>query len=187
MRARWDAGSAGRFSAQLQWTHMLHYSIDREGKHFELAGTHGPSFVSTNTGTPRDRAAFSLTWANGPLELTGTVQHTSSFSVIDPSYDLNDCSAALSSIYPNGAPAGAGLCRVGAFTTTNLALSYSMSKALQWRLSVVNLFDRKPPIDAFASSSSGGGVAAGGAHYNPSLHQEGAVGRYFTLGATYSF
>lgn len=187
LRTHWGAGDIGRFSAQLRWTHMLHYTIDREGRHFELAGTHGPSFVSTNTGTPKDRAAATLTWERGPIEVTGTVQHTSSFSVIDPSYDLNDCSAALSSIYPNGAPAGSGLCRVGSFTTFNLAVQYSTSKSLQWRVAAVNLFDRKPPIDAFASSSSGGGVAAGGAHYDPSLHQEGAVGRYITVGASYSF
>jgi iron complex outermembrane receptor protein len=187
LRARWDAGSAGRFSAQLQWTRMFHYTIEREGRRYELAGTHGPSFVSTNTGTPRDRTAVSLTWTRGPLEVTGSAQRTSSFVIVDPSYDLNDCSAALSSIFPDGAPAGSSLCKVGSFTTANLALRYSMGKALQWRLSVVNLFDRKPPIDAFASSSSGGGVAAGGAHYNPSLHQEGAVGRFVTVGASYSF
>ena len=187
LRGRFDAGSAGQFTAQLQWTHLLNYTIDRDGKRYELAGTHGPSFVSTNTGTPRDRAAVSLTWARGPVELTGTTQYTSSFSVIDPSYDINDCSAALGHIYPNGAPAGSVLCRVGSFTTSNLSLRYTQSKALQWRASVINLFNRKPPIDAFASSSTGGGVAAGGAHYNPSLHQDGAVGRYVTLGMSYSF
>lgn len=187
LRGRWDAGATGQFSAQLQWTHLLNYTIDRDGRRYELAGTHGPSFVSTNTGTPRDRAAVSLTWARGPVELTSTTQYTSSFSVIDPSYDINDCSAALGHIYPNGAPAGAALCRVGSFTTSNLSLRYTHSKALQVRASVINLFNRKPPIDAFASSSPGGGVAAGGAHYNPSLHQDGAVGRYFTLGMSYSF
>ncbi len=187
LRARWDAAGLGRFSAQLQWTHMFHYTIEREGRRYELAGTHGPSFVSTNTGTPRDRGAFALTWARGPVELTGTLQYTGGFDVVDPSYDLNDCSAALSGIFPNGAPAGSGLCRVGSFTTLNLALGYKASPALQWRFSVVNLFDRKPPIDAFASSSSGGGVALGGAHYDPALHQDGAVGRYFTLGASYTF
>lgn len=187
LRTRWELGNGGRIGAQLQWTHMLHYTIEREGRRYELAGTHGPSFVSTNTGTPRDRAALSLTWGRGPLELTGTVQHTGAFDVVDPSYDLNDCSAALSGIFPNGASAGNGLCRVGAFTTMNLALRWTVSPSLQWRFAVLNLFDRRPPIDAFASSSSGGGVAAGGAHYNPSLHQDGAVGRYFTLGASYTF
>ncbi|MEK8052256.1 TonB-dependent receptor [Ideonella sp. DXS22W] len=186
LRGRWESGG-DKFSAQIQWTHMFHYTIDRDGKRYELAGTHGPSFVSTNTGTPRDRVGLTLTWARGPLEISSTTQYTSSFSVVDPSYDINDCSAALSYIYPNGAPSGSSLCRVGSFTTSNLSLRYTQSPALQWRFSVINLFDRKAPIDAFASSSSGGGVAAGGAHYNPSLHQDGAVGRYFNVGMTYSF
>jgi iron complex outermembrane receptor protein len=187
--ARWrlDAGAAGRFTPRLQWTHMLHYTIDRAGSHYELAGTHGPSFVSTNTGTPRDRGALSLTWAQGPLELTGTLNHISGMAVSDASYDLPDCSSALKLIYPNGAPAGSPLCRVPSFTTFNLSALFNVTPQLALRGSVVNLFNRSAPVDAFASGSTGGGVGSGGAHYNPSLHQEGAVGSYFNLGLTYSF
>jgi iron complex outermembrane receptor protein len=187
--ARWrlDAGAAGRFTPRLQWTHMLHYTIDRAGSHYELAGTHGPSFVSTNTGTPRDRGALSLTWAQGPLELTGTLNHISGMAVSDASYDLPDCSSALKLIYPNGAPSGSPLCRVPSFTTFNLSALFNVTPQLALRGSVVNLFNRSAPVDAFASGSTGGGVGSGGAHYNPSLHQEGAVGSYFNLGLTYSF
>jgi iron complex outermembrane receptor protein len=187
MRLRLDAGDAGRFTPQLQWSHMLRYTIDREGVRYELAGTHGPSFVSTNTGTPRDRAALSLTWARGPVELTGTLNHTSTFTVTDPSYNLPDCSAALKLIFPNGAPAGSSLCRVGSFTSFNLSAAWTVTPALSLRGSVSNLFDRKAPIDAFASGSAGGGVSSGGAHYDPSLHQDGAVGRYLSLGLSYKF
>jgi iron complex outermembrane receptor protein len=93
----------------------------------------------------------------------------------------------LGHIYPDGAPAQSPLCRVGAFTTVNLNWRYSLSKQWSVRAAVTNLLNTRPPIDAFASSSPGGGVAAGGAHYNPSLHQDGAVGRSFMLGASYSF
>ena len=41
--------------------------------------------------------------------------------------------------------------------------------------------------DDDAAADKWGGVAAGGAHYNPSLHQDGAVGRFVTIGASYSF
>jgi len=187
LRLRLDAGAAGRFTPRLQWTHMFHYTIDRLGATYELAGTHGPSFVSTNTGTPRDRAALSLTWTRGPLELTGTFNHVSSFAVSDTSYDLPDCSAALRTIFPNGAPAGSPVCRVPSFTTFNLSGQFSFTPQFSVRASVVNLFNRQAPIDAFASGSTGGGVSSGGAHYNPSLHQEGAVGRLFNLALTTSF
>lgn len=187
LRTRWNAGAAGRFGAQLQWSRMLRYTIDRDGQRYELAGTHGPSFVSTNTGTPRDRQSIALSWSRGATEVTTTVQRIGSFAVTDPSYDLPDCSAALAHIYPAGAPAGSALCRVGAFTTVNLSVAHALTSRLRVRASVVNLLDRAPPIDAFASSSSGGGVAAGGAHYNPSLHQDGAVGRYLSVGVSLDF
>jgi iron complex outermembrane receptor protein len=187
LRARWDLGSAGRLAAQLQYSHMFHYTIDRFGVRYELAGTHGPSFVSTNTGTPRERASLTLTWTRGPLEVASTVSYISSFAVRDPSYDLPDCSAALAGIFPNGAPADSPLCRVGGFTEVGVNAVYQVSAALSLRASVGNLFNRKAPIDAFASSSTGGGVSSGGAHYNPSLHQSGAVGRMFNVGLSYRF
>ena len=187
LRFKLDGGAAGRFTPSLQLSRMFRYTIDREGLRYELAGTHGPSFVSTNTGTPRDRVAASLTWNRGAAEMTATVQHISSFTVTDPSYDVPDCSAALGHIYPNGAPANSQLCRVGSFTTLNLNGRYAVTKNFSLRASVVNALAAKPPIDAFASSSTGGGVAAGGAHYNPSLHQDGAVGRFVSVGASYSF
>lgn len=189
LRLKLDGGVWGQFTPQLQATHMIRYTIDRgPGQVFELAGTHGPSFVSTNTGTPKDRASLALTWARGPLELTGTVNHISGVKVQDASYDLPDCASALSTIFPNGLPAGGSpLCRVPSFTTVNLSGSWQVSPGFSWRASVANLFNRTAPVDAFASGSTGGGVSSGGAHYNPSLHQEGAVGRYLTLGASYRF
>jgi iron complex outermembrane receptor protein len=107
--------------------------------------------------------------------------------VSDASYDLPDCSSALKLIYPNGAPAGSPLCRVPSFTTFNFSALYNVTPQLSVRGSVVNLFNRAAPVDAFASGSTGGGVSSGGAHYNPSLHQEGAVGSYFNVGLTYTF
>ncbi|MCY4753315.1 TonB-dependent receptor [Pelomonas aquatica] len=189
LRLKLDGGAWGRFTPQLQWTHMIRYTIDRgPGQVYELAGTHGPSFVSTNTGTPRERGALALTWARGPVELTGTLNYTSGMRVEDASYNLPDCASALSTIFPNGLPAGGSpLCRVPSFTTVNLSGSWQVSERFSLRASVANLFDRAAPIDAFASGSTGGGVSSGGAHYNPSLHQEGAVGRYLTLGLSYRF
>lgn len=188
LRLRFDGGATGKWTPQFQWSRMLHYTIDREGTVYELAGTHGPSFVSTNTGTPRDRASVALTWAQGPWEVTGTWNHISSFAVTDSSYAMPDCASALSLIFPNGLPrTGSPLCKVGSFGTLNLSARYQLSRQLTLRGSVSNLLDRKAPIDAFASSSAGGGVGSGGAHYDPALHQDGAVGRYLTVGLSYNF
>lgn len=189
LRMKLDAGAWGQFTPQLQWSHMIRYTIDRgPGQVYEMAGTHGPSFVSTNTGTPKDRASLGLAWSRGPVELSGTLNYISGMKVEDSSYNLPDCASALSTIFPNGLPAGGSpLCRVPSFTTFNLSGSWQLTPGLTLRASVTNLFDRAAPIDAFASGSTGGGVSSGGAHYNPSLHQEGAVGRYFTVGASWRF
>jgi iron complex outermembrane receptor protein len=144
--------------------------------------------VSTNTGTPRDRASVALTWSRGPWEVTGTWNHISSFAVTDSSYAMPDCASALSLIFPNGLPrTGSPLCKVGSFGTLNLSGRYQVSRQLTLRGSISNVLDRKAPIDAFASSSAGGGVSSGGAHYDPALHQDGAVGRYFNVGLSYNF
>ncbi len=189
LRMKLDAGAWGQFTPQLQWSHMLRYTIDRgPGQVYEMAGTHGPSFVSTNTGTPRDRASLGVAWARGAVELTGTLNYISGMKVEDSSYNLPDCASALATIYPNGLPAGGSpLCRVPSFTTLNLNANWQLTPGLSLRATVANLFDRAAPVDAFASGSTGGGVSSGGAHYNPSLHQEGAVGRFVTVGATYRF
>ena len=189
LRMKLDAGAWGQFTPQLQWSHMIRYTIDRgPGQVYEMAGTHGPSFVSTNTGTPRDRASLGMAWSRGPVELSGTLNYISGMKVEDSSYNLPDCASALSTVFPNGLPAtGSPLCRVPSFTTFNLNASWQVTPAFSLRASVTNLFDRAAPIDAFASGSTGGGVSSGGAHYNPSLHQEGAVGRYMTVGASWRF
>ena len=186
LRLKLNGGEYGRFTPGLQWSHMISYDITRQGVTYQLAGTHGPSFVSTNTGTPRDRATLTLGWERGPLELTGSVSYISDFTVTDPSYGVPDCATALATPFPNGNPP-AGLCRVGSFTEFNLSGRYTVSKQWTVRASVNNLFNRGAPIDAAASGSSGGGVASGGARYDPSLHQDGAIGRFFTVGMTYSF
>jgi iron complex outermembrane receptor protein len=121
------------------------------------------------------------------MELTGTLNHISGFSVVDPSYNLPDCSSALKVVFPSGAPGGSSLCRVGSFNEFNLNLLYNLTPNLALRAAVTNLFNRSAPIDAFASGSTGGGVGSGGAHYDPSLHQSGAVGRFTTLALSYKF
>ncbi|MDE3010173.1 MAG: TonB-dependent receptor [Pseudomonadota bacterium] len=187
LRLRFQDQDYGRFTPSLQWSHMLHYTITRNGVSYELAGTHGPSFVSTNTGTPRDRAALGLTWEKGPFEITGTVNYTSSFTVIDPSYAVNSCDNAIGYLFTGGSAGNSSLCTVGSFTEFNLSGRYTLDRHWTFRGSVTNLFNRQAPVDAFASGSAGGGTGLGGAHYDPSLHQDGAVGRFLNVGMTYAF
>jgi iron complex outermembrane receptor protein len=73
-------------------------------------------------------------------------------------------------------------CRVASFTVTNLNLQYKLSENLTLKASILNAFDRQPPYDVATYGNSGTQTA-----YNASLHQAGAVGRFYSLGLNYVF
>ncbi|CAM3775072.1 TonB-dependent receptor plug domain-containing protein [Roseateles saccharophilus] len=186
MRGRFDLGETGKLVIDLSFTRVFKYDANFFGTNYPLAGTHGPGFVSGDTGTPQNRAVLTTTWTRGPLELTGTLNYTSGISVLDPSYGYNDCATALAFTFPSGKVPNQ-FCRVPSFTTFNLTGRYEVSKQLSVHGSIVNLFDRHAPYDLQTFGSTGNGAQYGGAPYNPALHQDGAIGRYFTVGASYTF
>ena len=132
------------------------------------------------------------------MSITGTVNYVSSFDLTDPSFGadpadpttgVNDCLTGLqigagstaysaqlgSGVVPNGVK-----CRVAAFTTFDLTGKYDVNKQLSVQASILNLFNTGAPQDW---GTYGGGTAP----YNPSLHSQGAIGRYFNLGLRYTF
>jgi len=56
-----------------------------------------------------------------------------------------------------------------------------LSDQLMVHASVNNVFNRQPPTD-YQTYGGGGGYA-----YDASLHEEGAIGRFFLIGAAYKF
>ena len=187
VRGKYKMPDGSRLTAELQVTYMLQYDLTAQGVTYHLAGTHGPMFVSTDTGTPRERAAFSLTWAEGPLELTGTLNYISGFSLIDPSYGVPDCATALNSEFPSPSVPPSHFCRVASFTELNVTARYNVSDKFQLHAGVTNLLNRKAPLDLQTFGAAGGGATLGGASYNPAYHQDGAIGPMITFGGTYTF
>jgi iron complex outermembrane receptor protein len=183
---RWtlDLQSAGKLTTELTVTHVFKYEQSMAGGAvIDLAGTHGPSGVSGDTGNPKDRAQLVLTWDRGPLAVSGTVNWIGRYSVIDPtSAGTSTCDGAVTQ--GSGAFTGSTpkqYCTVDSFTTLDLYGSYQMDKHWKFHASVLNVFNQQPPIDL----QTYGGAAA--TFYNPALHQAGAVGRFFNIGATYTF
>jgi iron complex outermembrane recepter protein len=192
LRTRFDIGNAGRLTAEINWTHLIEYDYGYQGTTFYLAGTHGPSGISGDTGNPRDRAVGSLTWDKGPMTATLSVNFTSSMSITDPSAGYDTCLEALESGAPSAyGPVVSGLaslpaawsqyCRVAHFTEANLYVGYAVTDHLQVHGSVRNLLNSDAPVDL---QTYGGGAEL---HYDAALDQDGAVGRFFMLGATYRF
>ena len=194
LRSRlFDSAQAGEASLSVIWTHMIQYEYGYQGTTYDLVGTHGPTSISGDTGNPRDRVTASLTWDKGPFSTTLSMNFTSSFSIIDPSAGYNTC---LDSIQA-GAPSAYGsvmspgvlalpaawqpYCRVAHFTAFNLYANYAATGHLSVHGSITNLFNADAPVDL---QTYGGGAEL---HYDAALHQDGAVGRFFMLGATYKW
>ncbi|MTW11320.1 TonB-dependent receptor [Pseudoduganella eburnea] len=183
MRFRFNVAGVGKITAELIESHMFSYKQGTAGGDaIELAGTHGPSGVSGDTGNPRDRAQLILGFDNGPLNVTGTLNWVSGYSVTDPSNgSAQTCKDAIA--FGSGAFANAPqeFCRVKAFSTFDLSASYKLTD--RWTLSgsILNLFNKQAPLD-FQTYGS-----AASTFYNPALHQSGAVGRFFNIGANYKF
>jgi iron complex outermembrane receptor protein len=110
-----------------------------------------------------------------------------SFSVLDPSSGYNDCQTALqnsNSYFAGDYPEK--YCSVHPFTSVDLTATWKLTPSLTLHGTVLNLFNRQPPVDA---QTYGGSSIATGSNvpYNPSLHQAGAVGRFFNVGLSYHF
>jgi iron complex outermembrane recepter protein len=192
LRTHWDLGAIGKIRAQLNWTRVFEYNETVQGTTYDLAGTHGPSGISGDTGNPKDRGTMSITWERSGASLTVSENYTGPFSITDPSAGLTTCELALSNSatsaygvrYAGGTPLPAQwnqYCDVHKFLETNLYANYALDEHLSFHGSVTNLFNANAPVDL---QTYGGGAELA---YDGALEQDGAVGRYFTVGVTYKY
>jgi iron complex outermembrane receptor protein len=180
-----------KLGANVTWTHVISFSLDApNGIVYELAGTHGPSGISGDTGNQRDRLNGTFTLSRGPLDVAISTYWISSFKIIDTSTAgsaQGTCAGAF-----NGAAAFAAqpvnnlnsqFCSVKAFTSTNLTASYRLTGLID-NVTVMgaidNVFDAKAPIDA---ETYGGSFVP----FNPAVHMDGVIGRFFRIGLKADF
>jgi iron complex outermembrane receptor protein len=187
VRYRWRlANDQGTLTAAISAAHTFGYETIIGDSRVQLAGTQGPSSVGGATGNPKDRAQFTLGYNRGPLDVTATVNYTSGFSTIDPALGETDCATTAEHVggrlYFSGLVQPAQYCNVSSFTTTNLNIQYKLTQNLTLRGAILNLFDKEAPYDVATYGNAGAGTS-----YNASLHQPGAVGRFYSLGLTYAF
>jgi iron complex outermembrane recepter protein len=189
----------GTIKSKLTWSYTSTYDITIGGVTYKLAGTHGPSFYSGDTGNPKSRVQWSTTFGRSSWEVTGTLNYISSFGVTDPSaeaFGLGPQATCLDALKNGGGFAGlvyANLlgsgtipgnvgCTVGHYITYDLYAHYDVNDHFSLHASALNVFNEKAPLDWVTY-----GGALGSAPWNPSLHLQGAIGQFFTLGATYKF
>jgi len=166
------------------YSYILGYSITNQGVTYQLAGTHGPSGVSGDTGNPRDRLNLTASFDKGPFDLTATINRIGAMTVTDPSAEGNGvtCQEALTTenyAFAGSASAPTAYCNVKAFTTVNLVGTYKVNPHLTLHATIQNLFDAAAPADL--TTYAGEFVP-----YNP-VYADGIIGRFFELGATVKF
>jgi iron complex outermembrane recepter protein len=177
----WNVGWVGRLSSTLNYSHLFHYYLTAPGgPTWDLAGTHGPSGVSGDTGNPQDRAVLTLGWNRGPWEVTTTINYIGSFSLTDPSVGIDTCGESiLSEDRWVGTYTGpSSFCKVDHFVDVDLYGEYAFSEHFRVHGSILNLFDKPPPLDLQTYGSAG--------NYSNAFHDAGAIGRFFSVGLTYT-
>ena len=174
VRYRFDPGEYGRVSIDLLWTYINNYTMTLPylGT-VEFVGTHGPTILTSDAGTPRNRGTLTLTWEKGPWTASSTTSYVSSVKNVEYHGDPNGCLT----VFADGRDAPDN-CRIGSFTTTSLFGRYRWSNDLEVFGSVQNLFDRIAPLDV---------QTYGLFRFNVAYHMPGAIGRQFTIGARYTF
>ena len=171
LRGKYNAGDYGRFNSGVTVTYMKEFTrTNADGTVLEFAGTHGDTNLSGNGGTPKTKARLTLGWDQGPFNITGNMNFVSSIS------NKNEVGGECLDTDTNGV--AYKNCRIASFTTTDLFAKWTVSKQWEVTASITNLFDKMAPLDV---------QTYGRINYNPSLHQTGAVGRFFTLGGRYTF
>ncbi|MBV8342465.1 MAG: TonB-dependent receptor [Gammaproteobacteria bacterium] len=182
LASHFDIGRAGKLSATLNYSHMFHYYLSAAGlPTTDLAGTHGPSGVSGDTGNPKDRAVLALSWDRASWDVTTSVNYVGAFNLTDPSIGLDDCGSSIlnSGKWVNAYNGPASFCQVDRFVDVDFYTEYTFSDHLRIHGTILNLFDKPPPLDMQTYGSAG--------NYSNAFHDAGAIGRFFSIGATYKF
>jgi iron complex outermembrane receptor protein len=163
----------GNATFDVKYTHIYEWlRTEQDGTSRDFAGTHGNCDVTNCTGTPSHRVNLRLGWDRENWRVSANVNYRGKLEDRFFKGDPSGCAVT----FANGADAPDG-CELASFTTVDLVVRWKPQERWEVFGSVQNLFDRNAPLDP---------LTYGAQSYNP-LDYEGARGRYYSLGARYSF
>jgi iron complex outermembrane receptor protein len=170
------SSAIGDFDYGATYTHIVYQRIcatPDPATCVDVAGTHGPSGISGDTGTPKDRVQASLGLTSGPIGGGFIVNYVSGYDNTDPTIGAGGIGngGCLNGWYTP--------CHIASFTDVDAFGRYDLSKAFQLNAHILNLFNRAAPFDPQA--------AYGTRNYNNAFAQQGAIGRFFEVGFRYGF
>ncbi|WP_277928904.1 TonB-dependent receptor domain-containing protein [Luteimonas aquatica] len=182
---RFDLGDYGRLRLDMQWSHLIRWERTDGGVTTNFAGTHDNCNVTNCIGTPKNRINLGLTWDYSDWSVSGVVNYRGKFDNTEPlngstwdagrkQYTCVTSYADATEENPHDAPGG---CEIPSFYSIDLSANWKATDAWEVFGSVQNVTDRVAPLDL---------TTYGALHYNP-MDVSGAIGRYFTIGAKYTF
>uniref|UniRef100_UPI0035C94901 TonB-dependent receptor domain-containing protein n=1 Tax=uncultured Sphingomonas sp. TaxID=158754 RepID=UPI0035C94901 len=177
LSARFNLGPNIRLTSSGEATYIFDLNTSFPDGHVEhYAGTLGNFNLTAGTGTPRWRANWQNTVDFGKASLTATAYYTSgyNYSAEDQGNVAGDC--GLVPTNQDGNPYQP--CNVKSFVQVDLHGAVTVTPQLAFYLDVLNVANRKPPIDA---------TTYGAYLYNPVVGEAGIVGRAFRIGAKVDF
>ena len=167
---RFDLGTYGKLNFDLAATRLISYARQDASGTVQYAGTHGNCDTTNCIGTPRHRAQITADWDIRNFSFGATVNYRSAFK------NVPEAGAACGSAFADGTEAPAH-CRIPSFTTLDISARYHFVNNFEVFGSIQNVTDEIAPLDP---------LTYGAMNYNP-LDSSGAIGRYFTVGAKYTF
>jgi iron complex outermembrane receptor protein len=169
LQSKFQLGAAGTLGFDIEYSHLISQKVCQTSDPttcVDVGGTHGPTGISGDTGTPRNRAQATLDYGIGPAEAGVTLNYVSGYTDVDPTL-------GPSCLDPWYTP-----CHTASFTDFDLFGHYQLTKQLLINLHVLNLFNMAAPFDPQAAYNQ--------SNYNMAFAQQGAIGRFFELGLKFS-
>jgi iron complex outermembrane receptor protein len=163
----------GTVSLDAKWTHLYKWlRTEQDGSTRDFAGTHGNCDVTNCIGTPRNRVNARVTWERDVWRVSLNANYRGPIKNVLFQGDPSGCAVT----FADGRDAPDG-CELASFIVYDLVARWK--PAPKWEVfgSIQNLFDKVAPLDPLTYGAQG---------YNP-LDYQGAVGRFYTLGARYTF
>jgi iron complex outermembrane recepter protein len=172
LRQKFNFGGGNKLTAGLIWTYVNKFERTLPGiAPVDYAGTHGPTSLSGNGGTPRHKGSLDLAWDQANWGVATKINYVGSMKNVE--FKDQPCL----NTFADGSDAPGG-CKIASFTTVDLSGNFTPLKGLEFNASILNLFDRIAPLDP---------QTYGANNYNPTLHLSGAIGRFYQAGVKYKF
>lgn len=160
------------WSTSLEASYILRLETEfPDGSVQRYDGTLGNFNLTAGSGTPKWRGTWLNTLDFGKFALTGTVNFFGGydFSAMDQGTGYKDC-GLMPDLYQ--------ACRVKDYITFDLNAQVKVSDQFTFYASMLNVFDKLPPIDT---------VTYGAHAYNPVQGGMGILGRYFNAGVKFNY